>query len=88
MKRTSIGTRLPSSPRVMLRVFIVSNILSRMRCSVVEQESSLLVAAGRRRPGLSYYDHVCLLAAKAAGWMTAASFCYLATAQRDDAFLR
>jgi hypothetical protein len=28
----------------------------------------MLVAAGRRRPGLSYYDHVCLLAAKAAGW--------------------
>ena len=36
--------------------------------AVVEPESGLLVAAGRRRPGLSYYDHVCLLAAKGAGW--------------------
>jgi predicted nucleic acid-binding protein len=35
---------------------------------VVEPEPNLLVAAGKRRPGLSYYDHVCLLAAKAAGW--------------------
>jgi predicted nucleic acid-binding protein len=40
----------------------------RLGLVVVEPEGSLLVAAGRRRPGLSYYDHVCLLAAKAAGW--------------------
>jgi len=44
------------------------NECERLGLVVVEQESSLLVAAGRRRPGLSYYDHVCLLAAKAAGW--------------------
>lgn len=40
----------------------------RLGLLVVEPEGALLVAAGRRRPGLSYYDHVCLLAAKAAGW--------------------
>jgi predicted nucleic acid-binding protein len=40
----------------------------RLGLRVVEPEGALLVAAGRRRPGLSYYDHVCLLAAKAAGW--------------------
>lgn len=40
----------------------------RLGLVVIEPESSLLVAAGRRRPGLSYYDHVCLLSAKAAGW--------------------
>jgi len=40
----------------------------RLGLVVVESESSLLAAAGRRRPGLSYYDHVCLLSAKAEGW--------------------
>ena len=28
----------------------------------------MLAAAGRRRPGLSYYDHLCLLVAKQGGW--------------------
>jgi len=40
----------------------------RLRLVVIEPETSLLVTAGRRRPGLSYYDHVCLLSARAAGW--------------------
>jgi hypothetical protein len=41
---------------------------ARLGLVVVEPDGALLIAAGRRRPGLSYYDHVCLLAAKAAGW--------------------
>jgi predicted nucleic acid-binding protein len=41
---------------------------ARLGLVVIEPETSLLVAAGRRRPGLSYYDHLCLLCAKAAGW--------------------
>ncbi len=40
----------------------------RLGLVVVEPDSALLVAAGRRRSGLSYYDHVCLLSAKADGW--------------------
>ncbi len=40
----------------------------RLGLVVVEPEVALLAAAGTRRPGLSYYDHLCLLAAKAAGW--------------------
>lgn len=40
----------------------------RLGLLVVEPEGALLAAAGRRRPGLSYYDHVCLLAAKKEGW--------------------
>jgi hypothetical protein len=40
----------------------------RLGLVVVEPEGALLVAAARRRSGLSYYDHVCLLAAKAGGW--------------------
>jgi predicted nucleic acid-binding protein len=41
----------------------------RLGLVVVELESELLIAAGKRRSGLSYYDHVCLLAAKQAGWV-------------------
>jgi len=40
----------------------------RLGIVVVEPEVELLVAAGKRRPGLSYYDHVCLLAAKQNRW--------------------
>jgi len=40
----------------------------RLGLVVVEPAVELLAAAGKRRPGLSFNDHVCLLAAKAAGW--------------------
>ncbi len=40
----------------------------RLSLQVVEPSIALLAGAGRRRPGLSYYDHLCLLAAKEAGW--------------------
>ena len=40
----------------------------RLGIVIVEPETELLVAAGKRRPGLSYYDHVCLLAAKQNRW--------------------
>jgi rRNA-processing protein FCF1 len=35
---------------------------------VFEPELEMLGAAGKRRPGLSYYDHLCLLVAKQGGW--------------------
>ena len=40
----------------------------RLGLVVVEPDTSLIIAAGRRRSGLSFYDHVCLLTAKSAGW--------------------
>lgn len=40
----------------------------RLGLHVFEPELEQLVAAGRRRPGLSYYDHLCLLVAKLGGW--------------------
>lgn len=40
----------------------------RLGLLVVELSLELLASAGRRRSGLSYYDHLCLLAAQQAGW--------------------
>jgi rRNA-processing protein FCF1 len=40
----------------------------RLSIQVVELPLELLENAGKRRPGLSYYDHLCLLAAKEGGW--------------------
>jgi predicted nucleic acid-binding protein len=40
----------------------------RLSLQLVEPSIELLTGAGKRRPGLSYYDHLCLLAAKEAGW--------------------
>jgi hypothetical protein len=40
----------------------------RLGLRVFEPELELLAAAGKRRPGLSYYDHLCLLVAKQGGW--------------------
>jgi predicted nucleic acid-binding protein len=40
----------------------------RLGLRVFEPELDMLVAAGKRRPGLSYYDHLCLLVAKQGGW--------------------
>ena len=40
----------------------------RLGLHVFEPELELLAAAGKRRPGLSYYDHLCLLVAKQGGW--------------------
>lgn len=40
----------------------------RLGVQVVELPPELLATAGKRRPGLSYYDHLCLLAAKQGGW--------------------
>ena len=37
----------------------------RLGLHVFEPELEQLAAAGKRRPGLSYYDHLCLLVAKA-----------------------
>jgi predicted nucleic acid-binding protein len=36
--------------------------------TIDEPDAERLVAAGVRRAGLSYYDHLCLLSAKDAGW--------------------
>lgn len=41
----------------------------RLGLRVFEPGLDLLAAAGRRRPGLSYYDHLCLLVAKQGGWI-------------------
>jgi predicted nucleic acid-binding protein len=41
----------------------------RLGLEVVQLSIDLLTLAGIRRPGLSYYDHLCLLAAKAGGWI-------------------
>lgn len=41
----------------------------RLSIHVVEPSLELLAGAGKRRPGLSYYDHLCLLAAKEGGWI-------------------
>jgi len=40
----------------------------RLSLQLVEPSLELLIGAGKRRPGLSFYDHLCLLAAKEAGW--------------------
>jgi predicted nucleic acid-binding protein len=40
----------------------------RLGLHVFEPELEQLAAAGKRRPGLSYYDHLCLLVAKLGGW--------------------
>ena len=40
----------------------------RLGLHVFEPELEQLAAAGKRRPGLSYYDHLCLLVAKQGGW--------------------
>jgi len=40
----------------------------RLSLHLIEPSLELLTGAGKRRPGLSYYDHLCLLAAKEAGW--------------------
>ena len=40
----------------------------RLCLQVVEPSFEILVGAGKRRPGLSYYDHLCLLAAKNGNW--------------------
>jgi predicted nucleic acid-binding protein len=40
----------------------------RLGIQVVELPLELLATAGKRRPGLSYYDHLCLLAAKQGAW--------------------
>jgi len=40
----------------------------RLGLRVFEPELELLMMAGKRRPGLSYYDHLCLLVAKQGGW--------------------
>jgi hypothetical protein len=40
----------------------------RLGLQLVEPSMELLTGAGKRRAGLSYYDHLCLLAAKSAGW--------------------
>jgi predicted nucleic acid-binding protein len=40
----------------------------RLGLHVFEPEFEQLAAAGRRRPGLSYCDHLCLLVAKEGGW--------------------
>lgn len=40
----------------------------RLDLRVFEPELEMLAAAGKRRPGLSYYDHLCLLVAKQGGW--------------------
>jgi rRNA-processing protein FCF1 len=41
----------------------------RLGLTTVELLVDLLGAAGRHRSGLSYYDHLCLLAAKQSGWV-------------------
>lgn len=41
----------------------------RLAIHVVEPALEVLAGAGKRRPGLSYYDHLCLLAAKQGGWI-------------------
>lgn len=40
----------------------------RLGVHVVDLPLELLANAGKRRSGLSYYDHLCLLAAKDGGW--------------------
>jgi predicted nucleic acid-binding protein len=40
----------------------------RLHLQLVEPSFAILAGAGKRRPGLSYYDHLCLLAAKEGGW--------------------
>jgi rRNA-processing protein FCF1 len=40
----------------------------RLSLQLVEPSLDLLTRAGKRRTGLSYYDHLCLLAAKESGW--------------------
>jgi predicted nucleic acid-binding protein len=40
----------------------------RLGLHVFEPDLEQLAAAGKRRPGLSYYDHLCLLVAKLGGW--------------------
>jgi len=40
----------------------------RLSLLLIEPSLELLTGAGKRRPGLSYYDHLCLLAAKEASW--------------------
>jgi predicted nucleic acid-binding protein len=40
----------------------------RLGVRVIDLPLELLASAGKRRPGLSYYDHLCLLAAKEGGW--------------------
>jgi rRNA-processing protein FCF1 len=40
----------------------------RLRLHVFEPEMELVSAAGKRRPGLSFYDHLCLLLAKQEAW--------------------
>jgi predicted nucleic acid-binding protein len=40
----------------------------RLSLQLVEPSLELLTGAGRRRIGLSFYDHLCLLAAKDGGW--------------------
>jgi predicted nucleic acid-binding protein len=41
----------------------------RLGLHVIEPENAMLAAAGKHRPGLSYYDHLCLLVAKQGGWI-------------------
>lgn len=41
----------------------------RLGLSVMEPPLAMLAAAATRRPGLSYQDHLCLLAAKQEGWI-------------------
>jgi predicted nucleic acid-binding protein len=44
------------------------NECDRLGLHVFEPALEQLAAAGKRRPGLSYYDHLCLLVAKLGGW--------------------
>ena len=40
----------------------------RLGLNVFEPETEMVFAAGKRRPGLSYCDHLCLLLAKQKAW--------------------
>ena len=40
----------------------------RLGLHVFEPEMEMVSAAGKRRPGLSFYDHLCLLLAKQEAW--------------------